>query len=112
MLLFTAGAYAVACYWSFLFEPLLLEYSPKLHSRDINTDIVPEDGIDGRQAAEAAAPQYYNTQTYTSMPSMPREGAAAEIPTHYDYSQLQQQISQGLEMGVVTSNNGGGVQAA
>lgn len=111
MLLFTAGAYVVTCYWSFLFEPLLLKWAPQLHSRDINTDIMPTE-VPPRAPApynhqqEYGAeqqPHYINTQTFSSMPGAAAGGtqAAADIPTQYDYSQLQQQVSQGIEMGVV-----------
>ena len=104
MLLFTAGAYATTCYWSFLFEPLLLKWTPQLHSRDINTDIMPTEGRaqGGYQTAPEYTeqpPAYINTQTFSSVPG----GAQApqDIPTQYDYSQLRQQVSQGIEMGVV-----------
>ncbi|KAL8451039.1 hypothetical protein Emag_002912 [Eimeria magna] len=115
MLLFTAGAYAVTCYWSFLFEPLLLKWTPQLHSRDINTDILP---TETRQPnpyhqqqpeftqAQQQQPHYISTQTFPSMPgggagSQTGAGGAPDIPTQYDYSQLQQQVAQGIEMGVV-----------
>ncbi|CDJ45528.1 hypothetical protein, conserved [Eimeria tenella] len=109
MLLFTAGAYAVSCYWSFMFEPLLLKWAPQLHSRDINTDIMPTDSKPQQQsqyqpAAEFAPeqqqqPHFINTQSFSSMPGAVQ--ATADIPTQYDYAQLQQQVSQGIEMGVV-----------
>lgn len=104
MLIFTAGAYAVTCYWSFLFEPLLLKWAPQLHSRDINTDIMPTESRPqgtyqpAPEYSPEQQPHYINTQTFSSMPG----GAqGADIPTQYDYSQLQQQVSQGIEMGVV-----------
>ncbi|KAL8440026.1 hypothetical protein Efla_002374 [Eimeria flavescens] len=117
MLLFTAGAYAVACYWSFLFEPLLLKWTPQLHSRDINTDILPtESGSRQQQNPNShyvqqqsdyqQQPHFINTQSFSSLPGGAavggsQAGGAGDIPTQYDYSQLQQQVAQGIEMGVV-----------
>lgn len=129
MLLAVAGAYATACYWAYLFEPLLDKWSPELHCRDINTDIMP---MDAQQHSTPANTNYYGTtQTMGSSPSqqpyqsldssaqpvgtspvgLPTytaqhqlNASSADIPTHYDYSQLQQQVSQGVEMGMVNMN--------
>ena len=116
MLLFTAAAYGVSCYWSFLFEPLLLKWAPQLHSRDINTDIMPTEsdaaaaaaaqqqqqqgGVGGYMQDQQQPPHYINTQSFSNIPGV-SAAAAADIPTQYDYSQLQHQVSQGIEMGVV-----------
>ncbi|KEP60061.1 UNVERIFIED_CONTAM: multi-pass transmembrane protein [Hammondia hammondi] len=130
MLLTVAGAYATACYWAYLFEPLLDKWSPELHCRDINTDIMPTEG--SQQAvtcASATGTGYYGTnQTIGSAPgavyqplqaglspdALGRMGSVGnyvaqpeggmEIPTQYDYSQLQQQVSREVEMGVVNPN--------
>ncbi|KFH15728.1 multi-pass transmembrane protein, partial [Toxoplasma gondii TgCatPRC2] len=130
MLLTVAGAYATACYWAYLFEPLLDKWSPELHCRDINTDIMPTEG--SQQAATCASPTgtgYYGTnqtigsapgavyqplQTGLSPDALGRMGSMGnyvaqpeggmEIPTQYDYSQLQQQVSREVEMGVVNPN--------
>ncbi|PFH37537.1 multi-pass transmembrane protein [Besnoitia besnoiti] len=133
MLLTVAGAYATACYWAYLFEPLLDKWSPELHCRDINTDIMPTEGVPAAGQA-AAGTDYYAGQTMSphgsayqplqtagSVGTLGRIGSQTggggtmsgygsqlsgeeNIPTHYDYSQLQQQVSRDVEMGVVNPN--------
>lgn len=116
-----------ATLWAFSFESLLERWTPELHSRDINADILPEPkdtsdigGTEGEtggieMGGFGGGAGDFDNSNYTAT-TIPRNSGGlgggvegnyggtvgnADIPTSYDYSQLQQQVSQGVEMGVI-----------
>lgn len=117
------GATISGTIWAFSFEPLLEKWSPELHNRDINADVLPEvkNDVDPNYQEEGEyAP--YNPQTDNLgygeemvQQHMPDGGYAPDvsiayeqnvyapndgIPTTYDYSQIEGQVQQNVEMGV------------
>lgn len=121
------GAITCATIWAFSFEPLLEKWSPELHSRDLNSDVLPEmkHGDEGNAYNEETNYEQYNAnpenneygeemmQQNTSvkyMTEMPNAydgnmyGQTNAIPTTYDYSQIEGQLKQNIEMGVSENN--------
>lgn len=117
------GAIISATIWAFSFEPLLEKWSPELHNRDINADVLPEvknDADPNYQEEGEYAP--YNPQADNMgygeemvQQHIPDSGYVQggniayeqnmyvqnnAIPTTYDYSQIEGQIQQNVELGV------------
>lgn len=116
------GAVISATIWAFSFEPLLEKWSPELHSRDINADVLPEVKMDDGNYQEENGYGGYNpnpehegygeemvaqnmnmndgyhdnSNVYEQNMYSPNDG----IPTTYDYSQIKGQVQQNAEMGV------------
>ncbi|CAD49269.1 hypothetical protein PFAG_00810 [Plasmodium falciparum Santa Lucia] len=119
------GAIVCATVWAFSFEPLLEKWSPELHSRDINADVLPEIKHEDEQCAyneeniyepysvnpdnveygeEMVAKnmneKYIDGNTYDSNIYSANNG----IPTTYDYTQIEGQLKKNVEMGVTENN--------
>lgn len=122
--LFMMAASISACIWAYSFEPLLEKWTPELHSRDINADILPEEGTEmmdsvgvsgglrgdvtgeGNEFCDvstAVRDPTDATKTYTRSHEVPSIFQNNDLPTSYDFSEMQKQISQGIQMGVVNA---------
>ncbi|KAF8817674.1 multi-pass transmembrane protein, partial [Cardiosporidium cionae] len=104
--IFWIASLAVATRWSYLFEPLLESWSPELHSRDINSDILPELPVDDASLKDqrygpSDATQYMPTGSMQYSQDPRATANVSELPTSYDYSQMTQQVRNDNEMGVV-----------
>ncbi|KAF8822760.1 multi-pass transmembrane protein [Cardiosporidium cionae] len=96
--LFLLGAVISAAVWSYSFEPLIEKWSPSLHSRDINSDVMPEnttaESIDKQDEmyAAQAIPAPFATGGFSG---------DTDIPTSFDYSHLNKQVQQDVELGIM-----------
>ncbi|KAF8819227.1 multi-pass transmembrane protein [Cardiosporidium cionae] len=96
--LFLLGAVISAAMWSYSFEPLIEKWSPSLHSRDINADVMPEntttESIDKNEEINHA-------QTIPAALATGGINGDTEIPTSFDYSHLNRQVQQDVELGIM-----------
>ncbi|PFH36015.1 glideosome-associated protein with multiple-membrane spans GAPM2B [Besnoitia besnoiti] len=127
--LFLVAALIVTVNWAFQFEPLLEKWSPDLHSRNLNENMLPfaetpseKMTVGGDQQSVSSMPAF-GTARYTTR-EIPMEGGSSpqhstslgvplstysmsmpgvnQMPTTYDYSALHEQLaSGGAEPGLV-----------